>query len=585
MRTIVLPAALLAAFGAVAASTPAQADTPVSIEGVDHDTREAILDLLPDRDEPISLFEAERIAEEAAARAIAWLRSEGYYAAEVTPETQENPMQARLVISLGARFRFAAPELAFEGAPPSDSAAAAARHALSPVEAGAPARSADVLLAEGGALTALQQAGYADASAGERRVVVDHATGLATPHFVLASGAFARLGQLRAEPSDVLRQSFVDDIRNWTPGDPYSPDRLSDVRRSLISTGALSRVTTRLAPADADGVRDVILDIEPAKRNAYEVGVGYSTTEGLGLDAEWTRRNYTRRADALTVSTSLGELRQSLGAEWARPHAAGIGRTLRLDASASREDTDAFIRQGIAFGASVDADTRLDLGVSYGAQISADWYEEAGGVRNAIVLTTFGEVRNDTRDSRFDPRDGSYVVLRVEPTASTGDASLVFARGTAEGRIYESVLDDDRLTLAARTKVGWLQPVFGDVDNAPPDRRFYAGGGGSVRGYEYNSIYPEVRDALDLTPGGQGLLEASLEARLRFGDRFGAVAFVDGGNAFDDWGDATDLRWGAGVGFRYNLGFAPLRVDIATPLDPRDSDPDYALYISIGQAF
>ncbi|MDX2274134.1 MAG: autotransporter assembly complex family protein [Hyphomonadaceae bacterium] len=575
----------MAALGAVAAPGAAHADTPVTIEGPDRETREAILDLLPDREQPASLFEAERIAEEAAARARAWLRSEGYYAAEVRAETQEDPVRAHLVISLGSRFRFAAPEIVFVGEPPSDNAAAAARYALSPIEAGAAARSADVLLAEGGALTALQNAGYADASAGERRVVVDHATGQVTAHFTFTAGALTRLGDLRAEPNDVLRPGFVEDIRGWTPGDSYTPQRLAELRRNLIATGVVSRATTRLAEPKADGSRDVILDIEPAKRNAYEVGLGYSTTEGIGVDAEWTRRNFTRRADSLTLSSSLGELRQSLAAEWARPHAAGIGHTQRLNASVSREDTDAYIRQGVAIGASVDADTRLSLGVSYGAQLSADWYDEAGGVRDAIVLTTFGEVRKDTRDSRFDPHDGSYVALRLEPSVSTGDASLVFARTTAEGRIYESVLREDRLTLAARARVGWLEALEGDPDDAPPDRRFYAGGGGSVRGYEYNSIYPEERDALDLTPGGQGLVETSVEARWRFGDRFGAVAFLDGGAAFDDWGEATDLRWGAGIGARYNLGFAPLRVDLAAPLDPRDSDPDYALYISIGQAF
>jgi translocation and assembly module TamA len=585
MRQIILPATLLAALGVAAAPSIAHADSPVTIEGADHDTREAILDLLPDREEPASLFEAERIAEEAAARALAWLRSEGYYGASVTPETQDNPVQARLVISLGTRFRFAAPELAYEGAAPTESAAAAARYALNPIEAGAPARSADVLLAEGGALTALQQAGYADAAAGERRVVVDHATGLVTPHYVFNAGAYARLGRLRAEPHDVLRPEFVADVQNWETGAPYDPERLAQLRRNLISTGALSRVSTRLGSANADGVRDVIVDVEAAKRNAYELGVGYSTTEGLGVDAEWTRRNYTRRADSRTISTSLGELRQNLGVEWAQPHAAGIGRTRRFNISASREDTEAFIRQGVAIGASVDADPRLTLGISYGAQVSADWYEEAGGVRDAIVLTTFGEVRNDTRDSRFDPHDGSLVTVRLEPSVSTGDQSLVFARSTAEGRIYESVLANDALTLAARAKVGWLVAVTGTPDDAPPDRRFYAGGGGSVRGYNYNSIYPEERDLLGLTPGGQGLLETSLEARWRFRDNMGVVAFLDGGNAFDNWGDAADLRWGAGVGFRYNLGFAPLRVDIATPLDKREGDPDYALYISIGQAF
>ncbi len=154
-----------------------------------------------------------------------------------------------------------------------------------------------------------------------------------------------------------------------------------------------------------------------------------------------------------------------------------------------------------------------------------------------------------------------------------------------KGELYESFAKDDRVTLAARLRAGWLEALAGAADDAPPDRRFYAGGGGSVRGYDYNSIYPRERDLLGLSPGGRGLLEGSLEARWRFGEHLGAAAFVDGGAAFDDWSDAGDLRLGVGIGARYDLGFAPLRVDIAFPLDDRDAAPDYALYISLGQAF
>lgn len=556
------------------------------LEGADEDGREAILDLLPDRDAPTTLFEAERIAEEAAARALAYLRSEGYYSAEVTPEASENPPSARLVIAPGPRFRFAAPLLQFDGAAPNDTIAYAVRAELSRVHQDAPARSVDVLEAEAAALAALQNAGYADAKAGERRVVVDHATAFVTPTFHLNAGPPTKLGEIRAQPEDVFRPRFLRRLRAWDYGDSYKPELLTNLRRDLAATGAVSRVATRLSEPNAEGVRDVIVEIEPAKRNAYELGLGWSTTEGLGVEAEWTRRNISGRADSLTFGTQLGELAQGFSVELLRPHAAGIGHAQRFNFNVSREDTDAYVREGVSLSASVDAAPRLRLGTSYGVAISADQFEQtAGGVSEAFVLSGFGEIRRDTTGHPLDARDGSIVQLRAEPSVSTGDATLGFVRFIGEGRIYESFGEADRFTLAARARTGWVSTVSGDPDDLPPDRRFYAGGGGSVRGYEYNSIYPEERDLLGLTPGGQGSLEVSVEGRWRFTDTMGAAAFIDGGNAFDDFGDAADLRWGAGVGFRYDLGFAPLRVDFAVPLDPRDSDPDYALYISLGQAF
>lgn len=582
----VLPAALCAAIGLSAAPAPAWADSPVEIDGADEDTREAILDLLPDRDAPTTLFEAERIAEEAAARAQAWLRSEGYYAATVTPEAGDDPPSARLIIAPGARFRFDAPEIVYIGAPPDASAIAEITRALAVVEPGAPARAAPVLEAEASAVAALQAAGYADATAGERRVIVNHATGRVTPRYELNAGAAVRLGDVRASPDDLLRPSFVEDLRNWDYGDPYSPQALSQLRRDLTSTSAVSLATTTLAPPNADGVRDVLVEIEPARRNAYELGASYSTTEGFGVVGEWTRRNFTRRGDSLSLEATLAELQQGLTAEWLRPHAAGLGHAITLGAEITREDLEAYTRTGAAIYASVDASNRLRVAQSYGLRLSADQFDElTGSVRDAVVLSGFYNLRNDSTGFSLDPRDGSIVDLSIEPSVSSGDETLGFVRFIGEGRLYESFGDTDRLTLAARVRAGWLEPVAGSADDVPPDRRFYAGGGGSVRGYAYNSIYPEERDLLGLSPGGQGAVEGSLEVRWRFDNRWGAAAFVDAGTAFDDWGDAADLSWGAGVGARYDLGFAPLRVDLAVPLDDTQSEEDFAIYISLGQAF
>ncbi|MES1200086.1 MAG: BamA/TamA family outer membrane protein [Pseudomonadota bacterium] len=586
MRTA---SAALCAAGVVfwaTAPPPADARSPVAIEGVDKTQREAILDLLPDRDRPTTLFEAERISEEAAARALAWLRSEGYYAAEVTPEAQEDPPLARLRIAPGQRFRFVAPDVVFDGAAPNDLAAYEARAIIARISPGAPARAADVLQTEADAVAALQAAGYADAAAGERRVVVDHATMTMKAEFHLNAGGLARLGDVRVEPANVFRREFLVHLRNWRPGATYKPDNLTRLRRDLSSTGAVSSVTTHLDPPNAQGERDVVIQIEPAKRNSYEFGAGYSTTEGASVDAQWTQRNFTGRADALTLSTTLGELAQSATVSWVRPHASGAGRTRHTSLTVLHEDTAAYSHRGIALSSGVDADRKLRLGFSYGAELSADNYNQtAGGVTNAYVLSGFGDLRRDTTGEPLDARHGSILDFRLEPSVSVGDATVAFTRFIGEGRLYESFAANDRFTIAARTKLGWIVPVSGSADDVPPDHRFYAGGGGSVRGYEYNSIYPHERDALGLSPGGQGVFEVSTEARVRFADRFGAAAFVDGGNAFDQWRDAAELKWGVGVGLRYDLGFAPLRVDVARALDRGPDDPAYAIYISLGQAF
>lgn len=572
------------AFACASLGEVARADNPVAIEGLSGDLRSRLEALLPDREKPETGFDAERLASEAAERARAYLRSEGYYAATVDAEVTETPPAARLKIAPGRQFTLSAPNLAYEGDAPAPEAVEAVQGAVSKLEPGAPARAADVLQAEAAAVAALQSEGYPDAKAGARRVVVDHATGLMTPSFSFAAGARARLGDVRVASGDLLRKKYADNLGDWERGKPYDPKTLTELRRGLASTGAFSVVTADLAPeTNSDGTRDVIVKLEPAKKRVLELGASWSSAEGVGIDASWTRRNVTRRADSLTLSTVLAEQQQSLTAALERPNAIGAGRRLTLSSSIVHDDTAAFERDGVSASATIDAAPRLPFGLSYGVNVAADFYNEDVGPNDAYTLGAFVEARFDETDSLFDPRSGYIVRLRAEPAASFGDATTTFVRGSAEARGYYTP-GAQKNTFAARVRTGWIEPITGDDADLPLDRRFFAGGGGSVRGYEYASISPD-RTAATTPIGGRGLLEVSAEARRRFTDKVGGVVFVDGGNAFNSWSDAADLQWGAGVGLRYDLGFAPLRVDLAVPLDKRKQDSGFAIYVSIGQAF
>ena len=124
----------------------------------------------------------------------------------------------------------------------------------------------------------------------------------------------------------------------------------------------------------------------------------------------------------------------------------------------------------------------------------------------------------------------------------------------------------------------------GTVEEVPASRRFYAGGGGSVRGYAYQAIGPRYGDNTPV--GGTSLFETSLELRQKIGERWGVVAFVDAGAVgAGDFPTGDQFSAGVGVGVRYDLGFGPIRADIAIPLDQREGDPAFQIYLSIGQSF
>ena len=139
----------------------------------------------------------------------------------------------------------------------------------------------------------------------------------------------------------------------------------------------------------------------------------------------------------------------------------------------------------------------------------------------------------------------------------------------------------DALVIDGRLRLGTIQGTA--RSQIAPSRRFYSGGGGSVRGYGYQKLGPQDPDGDPL--GGRSLNEAAIEGRYRFGD-YGVVGFVDIGQSYEStMPQFSDLRYGIGLGGRYYTNFGPVRIDVATPLNRRKGEGRINVYVSIGQAF
>jgi translocation and assembly module TamA len=170
------------------------------------------------------------------------------------------------------------------------------------------------------------------------------------------------------------------------------------------------------------------------------------------------------------------------------------------------------------------------------------------------------------------------------PYAGSYNGTASFLSTTVEGDYYLPLDAREWRVLAARLKLGTI--LGAGIGNIPPDKRFYGGGGGSVRGFGFQLISPL---AADNTPiGGRALIETSLEARVRVSDTIGIVPFIDAGAVSASPLPGKNARFGvgAGIGGRYYTAVGPMRVDIAIPLNPRTGiDKGFQFYVSFGQAF
>ena len=559
---------------------------------MDADLRALVQRVVGDTDRPVeNRFEARRRARAAAEDAIAALRSEGYYAYRVEPDVSEaEPPRPLVLIAPGPRFHLGDPALAWTGRPPSEAAQGDAAKALN-LTPGAPGRAADILAAEGRVMAAVQKRGYADAVAQPRDVAVDHADASVKPTFHIAAGALVRLEGLDIAPGGVTDPAWIRHLAPWAAGDPYDPDDVAELERRLLDTGAYDSVTVALAGPDkasVSGLRPVVVALSERKPRTIEGGASYSTSEGAGVNARWTRYNLLARADTLAVYGQVSTRDSRAGVDLSLPHWLRPQQTFKTGLAAYRVVTDAYDETGLGVRADVIRRYGRTSYVTVGASVSASRTDEikVGTLtslgRNLITVSALGDVLLDRANDPLNPTHGWRLSARLEPTVIAGDTNLPYLRAVAQGTYYQPLDPQGHTVIAGRLRLGRI--VNGRVDQIPASQRFYAGGGGSVRGFPYQAVGPRLAD--NTPKGGLFLSEASLEVRRDLTAQWSFATFVDAGAVGSSGvADLMDLAVGAGVGVRYNLGLVPIRVDIATPVVKRRGEPLLQVYVSIGQSF
>ncbi len=503
------------------------------------------------------------------------LRSEGYYGAVVRERWREN----EIIYDVSPGLRFGIGDLEVETEPDQPAARALALTAAQ-LEPGAPLRARAVIAGEARALAALQENGWPDAVILERQVTVDHSSAQGAVTLKFQTGAFSRYGEIQVGAAD-WRAEFIRRLAPTPPGEPVQLSALRHYQSRLTALDGVARASVRLAEAEAPlEQRDLLVDITPSARNVLEAGFSVSTSEGGGVDGAWTRRNVFGGDESVTLNAQLSTLEQSIGGALSAPHWRKLDQTLTLLAAARNEETDAFDQQEIE--AEIDVTRRLSPAWSGGVQLGLDVSRvRTNGQQEDTVTTSAGvSAVYDNRDSVIEPTRGARAVFQVSPAITVGDIQSGYVISEASLQSYRRL--GGRLIAAGRVRLGGL--IGAGVDSVPADARFYAGGGGSVRGFEFQSLGPATADGRP--SGGRSVIEASAELRWRGEGRWGAALFADAGVASPDaTPDLADMRVGVGAGLRYHFDFAPLRLDIAAPLDRRSDEASLHVYLGLGQAF
>jgi translocation and assembly module TamA len=415
------------------------------------------------------------------------------------------------------------------------------------------------------------------------QVLVYHRDHTASVTYTLAPSTDVRFGDLDLIGMETIEADYLRARLPLQKGDCFNRHHIDQARLALLQTNLVSSVNADIAPPQDNEVA-VTFNVEERRHRTFRTGLGYDMDIGASASLGWEHRNLLGRAETLDISTRISEIGATLDSQFTVPHFRRPHQSLVLYANSLREKPDAYETTGGSLGAALTRQISKELFGSLGVKLRYSQVLEDAAEDDFVLFSTPFSLEFDRRDNLLNSQSGWRLEIALEPFADIRESERRFLKSRVSASAFHTEYQwRGAPTFAAKLATGTITGVA--RQEVPADLRFYVGGGGSVRGYKYQTL----GDLTDGEPdGGRSYTELAFETRVRFSESWGAAVFLDGGYAYPEElpSFGQDLLWGAGLGLRYLTDFAPIRFDIAVPLDRREGiDDTFQLYISIGQAF
>lgn len=546
----------------------------VVIQGVPEDIAKRVRNSVTvengEEDETIDRQEARRRLDRGRQQLRKAMTAFGYYRAEVDAELTGEPgsWEAVYQVTAGERVTYESVTLAVDG-PAGSEEDLAAYLASKPLATGEPVEHARYESVKQELLKRTIALGYLDAQLSTHQVLVDLESYSAEAELVVDSGPLYRFGTIR-----LMQDSFEDDyLRGFVgigPGERYSDRKLLKLEQDLRNSNYFRevRVEPRLQQAGPDGRVPVDVQLTPRDSSEYQAGLGFGTDTGVRGSLSWENHRVNRRGHRFRSKLQLSEIGGSLEGRYIIPFGDPRRERYELFASYSEDDPDTsdseLARIGVLRSTTLGR-TRLDLSFTY----QREDFTVAGQSGLTDLFVPGIGLSRVTADDRLFARKGLRWNASLQ--GSPGIVSdFAFIQPQVSGKLIHS-FGDLRVILR-----GEAAQTLAELSDLPASLRFFAGGDQSVRGFGYETLGPKNEDG-EVT-GGRQLLVGSAEIDYGVADQWRVAAFVDAGNAFDEFREP--LRKSVGVGIRRITPIGPIRVDLARPLS--GGGDNFRLHITLG---
>lgn len=423
---------------------------------------------------------------------------------------------------------------------------------------------------------------------------------------------------------DVLRREMRQLEGGWASTAQID---LSKLRLERLGYFRGVNVETPQVPGTDDQI-DVDFSVEEQPSSSISATLGYSQGYGLILGANYQANNVLGTGNTLGAGLSFSEFQRSANFSFFDPYYTldGISRGFNIyaresnydEANIARYTTNAY-GAGVNFGFPIGETQRINFGGTveyteitegrFPAQEISEFIEKNGNDSLNFKLNLSWQ--SSTLNRGLFPTRGRSQSLALE--ASVPGSDLQFYKLIYQGQMYIPIAG--AWTMRLRTEVGYGDS-YGSSDSLPFYEHFYAGGFGSVRGFESNTLGPRSTDpAIDIDGdgipdpifnddpapfGGNLLTEASAEIIfpvpfIEDTSQFRPVLFFDAGNVFNtncpdvsticsDF-DFGEIRYSVGLSVTWITGLGPMTFGVAKPFNEGIFDETESFQFELGRTF
>ena len=397
---------------------------------------------------------------------------------------------------------------------------------------------------------------------------------------------------------EVVRREMRQAESGW-----YDGDKINKSRTRVDRLGYFDEVTVETPPvAGTTDQVDMEVKVKEKPTGNIMLGAGFSSADKFSVSGSVQQQNLFGSGKHVGVQVSTSKSNRVYSLSHTDPYFTVDGVSQGFDIYYRKTDTSTLavgtfgsdsLGGGVRWGIPIAEDDYLNLGASVDrTTLTVDtnsplryqnYVTQYGAKSNTLLVT--GGWQKDGRDSLLVTTKGVYrrAVLELSLPGSTS----TYVKATYQHQHFFPL--DRKLTLALNGEIG-LAKAYGNKE-LPFFKNFYAGGIGSVRGFDSNSLGP--RDpATDEALGGDKRLIGNAELLFPVpgmgrDNSMRLSGFFDAGSVwgYDSKFSLSTLRYSAGVALAWNSPMGPLKFSFANPFNKKTNDKVQRLQFQMGSVF